>query len=387
MYKQYIQFCLKLQNSGKYRKLPAVISSINKITSPSVLDFSSNDYLGFSKLQTIAQAAAKACEEFGTGSTGSRLLSGNNILFEELESSIAISKNTEAALIFNSGFQANLTSLASLLDQSVLGLRPIVFFDRLNHSSLYQAVFLSNAELVRYQHCDMQQLSDLLEQYKNDNRPKFIVTETIFGMDGDVVPLEDIAELAKQHNALLYLDEAHATGVIGKNGYGLSTTLDLSGLPHVIMGTFSKALGVFGAYIACSQTVKDYLINKSAGFIYSTALPPMVIGAATKAWQLLPSLEQERQALMAKAENLRTSLKKLGFDTAGSSTHIIPIILGQDDKAVAAKNTLLEHNIVVSAVRSPTVPPNTARLRIALTTSHSQQDVDKLLAALESLLI
>ncbi|WCR59899.1 MAG: 8-amino-7-oxononanoate synthase 2 [Wolbachia endosymbiont of Ctenocephalides felis wCfeF] len=349
------------------------------------IDFSTNDYLGLSQSEVLLDAAKLSGAQFGVGSTGSRLLSGNKKIFEDLEKRIAQDKGTESALIFNSGFQANITVLASLLDQSVLSDKPIVFFDKLNHASLYQAVFLSNAELVRYQHDDADHLSSLLTKFKNDLRPKFIVTETIFGMDGDIAPIEKILALSKEHEAFLYLDEAHATGIIGHNGYGLSTSINLQEIPHLILGTFSKALGCFGAYVACSNVIKNYLINKCPGFIYSTSLSPMVIGAAAKAWDLVQHFADQRQALSFKAANLRSNLQNLGFNTGNSVTHIIPIILGDENTVMSAKEKLLKQGLIVSAIRPPTVSPGTSRLRIALNVNHTENNLNHLVHALQQI--
>ncbi len=379
MYYLYHKYYNMLQNKGKYRQLPDTIFDTNFI------DFSTNDYFGLSKSKVLFEAAKLAGEQFGVGSTGSRLLSGNKKIFEDLENQIAQDKESESALIFNSGFQANLTVLASLLDQSVLGNKPIVFFDKLNHASLYQAVFLSHAELVRYRHNDMDHLSNLLAKFKNDLRPKFIVTETIFGMDGDIVPIEEIFALSKEYEAFLYLDEAHATGIIGHDGYGLSTNVNLQEIPHLVLGTFSKALGCFGAYVACSNVIKNYLINKCSGFIYSTSLSPMIIGAAAKAWHLVRHLANQRKTLLFKAANLKNHLQNLGFNTGDSVTHIIPIILGDETTVINAKEKLLKHGLIVSAIRPPTVPTGTSRLRIALNVSHTESDLDHLVHVLQQI--
>ncbi|KLT21796.1 serine hydroxymethyltransferase [Wolbachia endosymbiont of Armadillidium vulgare str. wVulC] len=381
MYKLYSKYYDILQSKGKYRQLPQAILDSDK----NFIDFSTNDYLGLSQSEVLFDAAKLSGAQFGVGSTGSRLLSGNKKIFEDLEKRIAQDKGTESALIFNSGFQANITALASLLDQSVLGNKPIVFFDKLNHASLYQAIFLSHAELVRYRHNDMDHLSNLLTKFKNDLRSKFIVTETIFGMDGDIVSIEEIFALSKKYEAFLYLDEAHATGIIGHNGYGLSTNIDLQEIPHLVLGTFSKALGCFGAYVACSNIIKNYLINQCSGFIYSTSLSPMVIGAAVKGWDLVPHLTDQRQALSFKAANLRNNLQNLGFNTGDSVTHIIPIILGDEDTVMSAKEKLLKQGLVVSAIRPPTVPPGTSRLRIALNVNHTESNLNHLIHALQQI--
>lgn len=380
MYQLYNQHLQELQVSGKYRQLP----ELNFLSKP-CLDFSSNDYLSFQQKEELMHAAAQAAYQHGIGATGSRLLSGNKIIFEKLEARIAQDKGTESALVFNSGFQANVSVLASLLDQKVLKTQPLVFFDRLNHASLYQAMFLSKAVLIRYRHNDMQHLSVLLASYQKDLRPKFIVTETLFGMDGDILPIQQVVALAARHHAFLYLDEAHATGVIGNHGYGLSTTVTLKEIPHVVMGTFSKALGCSGAYIACNQILKDYLINKAAGFIYSTAISPMLIGAVSKAWELVRTLDKERQQLFSLAQFLRGQLLGLGLNIGNSTSHIIPILLGEENFTMQSKQQLLQKGIMVSSIRPPTVPPGASRLRIALNVSHTKQDIDFLISNLKKL--
>ncbi len=378
MYKVYEKYLSTLHNKGKYRRLGVLRQESNS----DLLDFSTNDYLNLSHHKDVMLAGEIAAQRYGIGSTGSRLLSGNCKLFEEFEDIIAKDKKTESSLIFNSGFQANISTLSCILDDKILNAKPLVFFDKLNHSSLYQAVFLSKAVLRRYHHNDINQLESFLEEHKNDPRPKFIVTETVFGMDGDIAPLEEIAALTKKFNAFLYLDEAHATGVFGSDGYGLSTTLDLQDIPHIIMGTFSKAIGVSGGYIACNRIMRDFIINKGTGFIYSTAPSPSVIGAAFKAWEMIKALDNERKVLQGLGNTLRTMLKDYGFNIGTSATHIIPIILNEEDKCLKTQKALFQEGIVVSCIRPPTVPPGTSRLRIALTHKHTNQDLNRLVETL-----
>lgn len=380
MYELYNQYVAELHKSQKYRTLSDT-SQVDK-----ALDFSTNDYLSLSKNQEVIEAAINGAKAYGVGATGSRLLSGNSSLHQTLEKRISQDKNTEASLIFNSGFQANLSTLSAILDPKVLKTRALVFFDKLNHSSLYQAIFLSSSELVRYNHNDMRHLELLLDKYKDAARPKFIVTETIFGMDGDTLDIAKIVSISEKYNAFLYLDEAHATGVFGHSGYGLSTLENLNNIPHIIMGTFSKALGCSGGYVACSNEIKEFLINKASGFIYSTAISPPIVAAVLKAWELLPSFHSEREKLMHHGEILRKALVKIGFDVGNSNTHIIPIILKKEDFTLEVREKLREKDILVSAIRPPTVPPNSSRLRIALAAHHSEQDLEKFINVLEKLL-
>lgn len=380
MLNEYRQQILQRQYKKLYRSLPK--SNLNE---EDLIDFSSNDYLGLSKNQEILAAAIEAGREYGTGATGSRLLSGNSILFEKFEQQISEDKNTQAALIFNSGFQANISALSCLLDHNILKTTPLVFFDKLNHASLYQAVFLSKAQLIRYHHCDMNHLSSLLDKYMASNQPKFIISETLFGMDGDFAPIDSLTELSKKHNALLYLDEAHATGLYGKNGYGESTNHDLTNVTSLVMGTFSKAIGSSGAYIACDNLIKDLMINCATGFIYSTAPSPLNIGAAYQAWQLIKNMQQEREIIAQKSIYLREKISKLGFDINNSNSHIIPIIIGKEEDCIKMHQNLLQNGIKTSCIRPPTVSPTTSRIRIAINSSHTERDLDYLLASLAKL--
>jgi len=375
LYQAYLD---QLERLNRYRELRC----IDPVDHKHHLDFSRNDYLALSFDPVVIQASYQAAKNNGMGSTGSRLLSGNAQLFGAFEDVIAKDKKTESSLIFNSGFQANISALSCILDDKVLNAKPLVFFDKLNHSSLYQAVFLSQAELKRYHHLDINHLEAFLEKYKNDLRPKFIVTETVFGMDGDIAPVEEITALARKFNAFLYLDEAHATGVLGMNGYGLSPTLNLQGIPHIIMGTFSKALGVSGGYIACPQVIRDFMINKATGFIYSTAPSPAVVGAAFEAWKLIKSLDKKRETLHNLGNTLRIMLKHSGLNIGTSTTHIIPIILNEEDKCLQTQKALFQEGIIVSCIRPPTVLPGTSRLRIALTTRHTQDDLERFVETL-----
>lgn len=381
LYGIYKKFCEKRQATGKFRILPEVARTAGE----EIVDFSTNDYLALSDAPTVLAAATEAARRYGAGATGSRLLSGNLELFTTLERQIARDKETEAALIFNSGFQANSSVLSSLLDRTVHGKTPIVFFDRFNHASLYQGVFLSGAQLVRYRHCCMKHLASLLEKYRHDPAPRFIVTESLFGMDGDKAPLPEIIRLARQYNAFLYIDEAHATGVAGVTGYGLSTGQDFSGVPYLVMGTFSKGLGCSGAYVACAADLKDYLVNHCAGFVYSTALSPMIVGAIQAAWEAVRVSGPERSRLFAMGEMLRRELREAGWNTGSSQTHIVPVLFGNESAVMEAKERLMQHGMRVSAIRPPTVPPQTSRLRIALTARHTEADIARLLAAFRRL--
>lgn len=358
------------------------------------LDFSSNDYLCLSQNPEVIEAGIACAQQHGAGSTGSRLLSGNLACFEALEAQVAQFKRSEAALVYSSGYQANASGLAALLDKTLWGgLAPLVFTDRLNHASLHHACQLAGIKQIRFHHNDMAHLAQCLEQHSHSEQAKIVVTETVFGMEGDLLPVEPLAKLARQHNAVVYLDEAHATGVWGPQGRGIGAehNTDIEALKAqghwVVMGTFSKAVGVSGAYLACSHTVKQYLLNRSTGFVYSTAPSPFVVGAVGKALELIPGMDKERARLHHTAKTLREGVAKLGVHTGLSNTHIVPVIVGQAEKSLQVKAALLQHGIRTSAVRPPTVPPNTARIRLALNTGHTDAHCEQLLSALAKGLI
>ncbi len=342
----------------------------------SYVNFSSNDYLGLRFNEALIGRAAAWAEEWGVGSGASRLVTGNLDLFAPIEAKLARLKAKPAALIMASGFQTNAAALQALLDRSVLGAEPLVFADRLNHASMHFGCQAAGARQIRYRHADAAHLGELLARYQGDDRPKFILTESVFSMDGDVAPLCDIARLARAHQACLIVDDAHATGILGEGGSGLSGEAD------IVIGTFSKALGSFGGFVASSETVRDYLVNRCAGVIYSTALPPPVLGAIDAALDIVPNMEAERTHVANLAERFRAGARAAGLDTGTSTTQIVPIIAGQPEAALAMSGRLREAGLWASCIRPPTVPPGTARLRLAFTAAHREEDVDRLLEVL-----
>jgi 8-amino-7-oxononanoate synthase len=348
-----------------------------------LINFSSNDYLGLARHPALTARASEWAERWGTGAGASRLVTGNLDLFAAIEEKIARAKGTEAALVLGSGFLLNGTVLAALFERDAVGPEPLVFSDRLNHASIHHGCRAAGVRQVRYRHNDMNHLEHLLERHAADEAARFIITESVFGMDGDRADLARLVELSDRHGAFLYVDEAHATGVLGPRGFGLSPAFP--GRVDLVMGTFSKALGGYGAYLACSKTLRDYLVNKCAGLIYSTALPPPVLGAIDAALDLVPGLEDERRALHGNADRLRDALKAAGFDCGRSSTQIVPVILGVDEAVLAASRALEEEGMLAIAIRPPTVPRGTSRIRFALSAQHSAGDVDRLAAALSRL--
>lgn len=346
-----------------------------------LLDFSSNDSLGLSTHPALVEGARAWAERWGVGAGGSRLVTGNLAPLEALEATIAGAKGTEAALLFASGWQANASVLPALLDRRVLGAEPLVFSDKLNHASIHHGCAAAGVRQRRYRHLDLDHLEALLRRHGGDPAPKFIVSETVFSMDGDRADVDGLVELAELHGAFLYLDEAHATGVLGPGGYGLAAAHP--GRVDLVMGTCSKALGSQGAYVACSATLRTYLLNRASGFVYSTAPAPPVLGAIEAAFELLPRLDDARARVLGHAATLRRALEGLGLDTGGSSTHIVPVLLGDEERALRVARELEARGILGVAIRPPTVPEGTSRIRLSLSAAHDEADVATLIAALE----
>jgi len=347
-----------------------------RIDGRTYINFSSNDYLGLRFHEALIGRARDWAEAYGVGSGASRLVTGNLDLFGPIEAKLARLKQKPAALVMASGFQTNAAVLQALLDETVLGAPPLVFADRLNHASMHFGCQAAGARQIRYRHCDAAHLGELLNQYQGDDRPRFILTESVFSMDGDLAPLGAIAALARQHDACLIVDDAHATGILGQGGSGLSGEAD------IVIGTFSKALGSFGGFVAASETVRDYLINRCGGLIYSTALPPPALGAIDAALDLVAGMDAERALVANLAQRFRAGATTIGLNTGASTTQIVPIILGSADAALAMSGRLRDAGLWASSIRPPTVPPNTARLRLAVTAAHQESDIDRLLDVL-----
>jgi len=375
-------FCDDLKALGRRRKLRRFArgeqSGQINCDGRSLIDFSANDYLALSHHPMLIERACEWAQRYGAGSRASRLLSGNLEIFEAVESKLAKMKKTEAALIMASGFQANVTILAALLDKEVHGVTPLVFADRLNHASIHAGCKLAGVRQFRYRHNDLDHLETLLKEKTavgraEKSRPIFILSETVFSMDGDLADVGALAALADRYGAFLYLDEAHATGVFGDKGFGLSTLYP--GGAHLVMGTFGKALGCYGAYAACSEQLRDYLINRCKGLIYSTALPPAILGSIDAAIDLVPGMDEDRARLLANAEALRKDLTGKGFDCGLSGSQIIPLILRGDRETLAAATRFEAQGILAPPIRPPTVPEGEVRLRISLTSAHGEAEL------------
>jgi 8-amino-7-oxononanoate synthase len=339
------------------------------------IDFSSNDYLGLAYNEDSLAAGYECARLYGSGSAGSRLLTGNKEIFEQFERLIAADKNSETSLIFNSGFIANASVISALCIPET-----IIIFDKLNHASMYYGLNHGDKPtLLRYKHLNYNELEDILKKHVS-SKNKIIASETVFGMDGDVADLAALSYLSQKYGAILFLDEAHATGLYGKNGYGLSTNFPLDRELTIVMGTFSKALSSSGAYVASNRLLKEYLINKSKGFIYSTALSPFCMGVAMRNWNLVRTLSETRRRLMKLSEELRRGVRELGYKISGFDTNIISIIFEDVDIMYEVHEKLLQLGALTSLIRPPTSP--TARIRLAVNATHTKKDLDVIMEGL-----
>ena len=335
----------------------------------------SNDYLGLANHPLIKEAAIKAIEKWGTGAGASRLVSGNMEPHVILEERIREFKGAQSALLFNSGYNANLGIICSLADRSTE-----VFSDRLNHASIVDACVLSRAKVKRYANMDVGALEDLLKA--STAKKKLIVTDSVFSMDGTIAPLPDIVSFLEKYNAMLVIDDAHATGVLGKTGRGSLEHFGIKDHPSIIqMGTLGKALGSFGAFVTAQQEVIDLLISRARPFIYTTALPPSVCAAAAKAIDIIDENPGLIRKLWDNTKTIKQGLTEAGFDTMGSVTPIIPVKTGDSSRTMEASRRLLEHGVFVQGIRPPTVPEGTSRLRVTVTAAHSKEELELTLAA------
>lgn len=336
-------------------------------------DFSSNDYLGLSDHPRLKDASRKAIEKWGTGASASRLLSGDLVLHHKLEEKTAALKGKESALVFNSGYQANVGIISALCKRG-----DAIFSDRLNHASIIDGILLSGARFFRFHHNDINHLESLLGKERDKFKEVLIITETIFSMDGDRCPLREIVRLKERYNCILMVDEAHATGIFGGRGSGIAEEEDLINEVDLIMGTFSKALGSFGAYAASSKKITDYLVNSSRSFIYSTALPPPVIAANLASLDLIKEEPFRRKRLLENSDYFRGQLKMRGFTVKGSS-QIVPLILGDSERAISLSRELRDRGYWMLPIRPPTVPKGEARLRFSLTYHHTKEILEGLI--------
>ena len=370
----------QLRSASLYRRLRLIDGEqgpVVEVDGQKALNFCSNNYLGLADHPELRAAAKEAIDRYGCGSGASRLICGNMTLHEELESKIAALKGTEAALVFNSGFQANAGILPTLVGDG-----DFVFSDALNHASIIDGCRLSRSKVVVYRHRDVSHLEHRLKEAPAHSR-KLIVTESLFSMDGDEAPLAEIVEVAGRHGGLVMVDEAHATGIFEPDGAGLVASLGLGDRVLVQMGTLGKALGGFGAYVAGSKALRELLINRCRSFIFTTALPPAVMAMAIAAIGLVAREPERREALRNNSEFLRTGLKSLGYVLGESRSQILPVMIGDAAGCMKLAEDLLQRGVFAQGIRPPTVPPGTSRLRVTLMATHTREQIAQALTVFD----
>ncbi|QNT78701.1 aminotransferase class I/II-fold pyridoxal phosphate-dependent enzyme [Entomobacter blattae] len=349
------------------------------------IDFSSNDYLGLAQDAFLKDRSKEWLSLYGSGVGSSRLVSGSLSPFLEVERVLAHFHGKERALVFASGWQCNVAALSCIINfaRETYLEEPLVFTDRLNHASLHYGCALGGARQIRFRHNDLNHLKERLQSCQHKKGQRFIVTESVFSMDGDQVDIDSLLELAQQFSAFVYVDEAHACGLYGPEGRGFSY-----GKPGcaVVMGTLSKAFGGFGGYVATSAALCEWLVNKSSGFIHTTALPPAVWGALSAALEKIPSMRYERQELVEKAQFVRQKFRAMGLNIAQSTTHIIPVIFSSSAQALRVAECLKTYGIYTVAIRPPTVPVGQSRIRFTLCAFHQWKDIEILCQAMAEII-
>jgi 8-amino-7-oxononanoate synthase len=354
-------------------RLPLVFEAVGahaRHAGAGVLNFASNDYLGLAGDARVVEGAMAALREWGAGATASRLVAGTLECHERLEGRLAAFKGYEAGLLFGSGYSANAGIVGA-----VAGRGDHLYVDRLAHASLLDASTLSRATLHRFRHNDTEHLRECLARSSSKGGRRLIVTESVFSMDGDLAPLAAMAALAGEYGAMMLVDEAHATGVLGPGGAGLIAACGVQGQVNLAMSTLSKALGGYGGCVCCSGPMRLWLVNQARSFIYSTAVPPAMVGAASAALDVLGRHPDLGAQVLAKAERLRGLLRAGGLDTGLSASQIVPVMAGDNHRAVRMQQRLLEEGILAVAIRPPTVPVGTARLRFSVTARHTDEDI------------
>ena len=381
----YEELIAELKQRSLYRQLRTIDAvngtSVSRAGGP-LVNFASNDYLGLTQHPKLKMAAADAAQRFGAGSGASRLITGTLAIHSELEARLAAFKQTPAALTFESGYAAALGIIPALFGQG-----DVIILDKFAHASLIDGARLSGAEIRVYPHNRLERLAELLDwvREKRIGAKILIITESVFSMDGDSCPLAEIVELKDKFGAALLLDEAHAIGVLGPNGAGLAAECGLIDRVEIHLGTLSKAIGSSGGFIAGPSSLIDLLINRARTFIYSTAPPPAAIAAAIEGLAVIASAagDQLRAALWRNHEELTVTSKRPKPERARSA--IVPIIVGPEEQALSLSEELVEHGFLVPAVRFPTVPRGSARLRVTLSAAHHLQDIVNLREAINTL--
>ncbi len=374
---------IKIKESGLYRELKVVGNAQDTridIEGKTYLSFCSNNYLGLANHPSVVKAVKEAVEKYGWGTGASRLVSGNMTLHETLEREISKFKRKEATIVFPTGYMANIGTISTLVSSGDL-----VICDKLNHASIIDGCRLSGAAFRVYAHCNMEKLENILRKSSKYNR-KLIVTDSVFSMDGDLAPLPDIVRIATKYNAMVMVDEAHGTGVFGEYGRGVVEHFNLDNEVDVVMGTLSKAIGSLGGYVCGDNDLISYLRNKARSFMYTTALPPAVCAASIAGINLIQEGPLLREALWNNVCYIKDKLRSRGINMISSQSQIIPLLIGDAKKTVETSKLLYKRGILIPAIRPPTVPANSSRLRMTVMSSHTQGDLESLFNALREVL-
>jgi glycine C-acetyltransferase len=369
----------ELKAQHLYQKLPVLSAEQKPVTivnGREVINLSSNNYLGLAAHPKLKRASIEATRKFGVGTGAVRTIAGTMTIHLELEEQIARFKQTEAAVVFQSGFTANAGTVSA-----VLGKDDLIISDELNHASIIDGCRLSKAAIKIYKHCDVEDAERICKETENWPGHKLLITDGVFSMDGDVAPLDKLCDLAEKYNCIMMLDDAHSSGVLGRGGRGTVDEFNCHGRVDIQVGTLSKAIGSMGGYVCGSRDLIDFLYHRARPFLFSTSHPPAVIGACKAAFTMLESPEGERlvKKLWSNTKFFKRGLKKLGFDTGASKTPITPIMVGDAAKAHEFSRALLEEGIFAQALGYPTVPQGKARLRAIVTAAHKRKDLEKAL--------
>lgn len=372
----------KLRTNSLFRTLKTVESAQGKnvtINGEEYVSFCSNNYLDIANHPDVIQAVIEAVKEYGWGSGASRLVSGNMTLHQELENKISQFKKTEASILFPTGYMANVGIISSLI-----GKGDIIISDKLNHASIIDGCKLSQAAFRVYPHNNMEKLEEILIKAESFRR-RMIVTDTVFSMDGDLAPLKSIVDLAKRYNAMTMVDEAHATGIFGINRRGVLEHLGLEGKVDVVMGTLSKAVGSIGGYVCGDNNLIDYLRNKAKSFIYTTALPPAVCAASIAGLKIIEGKPELTVSLWNNIDYIWERLSVMNLKMGRDKGPIIPIIIGDVEKTNMIAKILFDNKLLIPAIRPPTVPNGSCRLRVTIMATHSVKDMDKLASIVKNI--
>jgi glycine C-acetyltransferase len=376
---EYLQTELdEMKQQGVFRKLVPLESDQGSkviINGKEVIQLSSNNYLGLTNHPRMKAAAIKAVEQYGAGTGSVRTIAGTFTMHEQLETKLAKFKHTEATLVLQSGFTANQAVLSAILTKE-----DVVISDALNHASIIDGIRLTKADRKVYKHVDMADLEMKLQESKA-YRKRLVVTDGVFSMDGNIAPLKEIVELCEKYDALVMVDDAHASGVLGRNGRGTVDHFDLNGRVHIQVGTLSKAIGVLGGYVASTQTVRDYLIHKGRPFLFSTSHPPAVTAACSAAIDVLLEEPELIEKLWDNTKFFKAELKKLGFDTGHSETPVTPVVVGDEELCHKLSDKLLEYGVFVQGIAFPTVAKGAARVRTIVSAAHSKQELQQAINA------